>query len=128
MKISDVAKRFTSLPDSKTLTKAFINVLDLKNLSNDLVSAVTERALKQKDLVLDMMAKEFTAFLGRINVTEELQKVLKGMTLNLEASFDYKEDTPTKKRAATKKKAAKSKVSSRSKVKRKPAKRSSKKR
>lgn len=91
MIISDVTKKIASLSDPAHITKAVLSVFDLRSLSSDLVKALTDRAIKQKDLILDVIADEFRKFLERINITEETQKVLAGMKLNVQASLDFKD-------------------------------------
>lgn len=88
MIINDVAKRLTGLVDGKSLAQILVQVLDLKSLSGDLMKLLTDRFIKQKDLMIDAMAVEFSKFLARINITEEAQKILEDMSINVTASIN----------------------------------------
>lgn len=88
MIINDVAKRLTGLVDGKSLAQILVQVLDLKSLSSDLMKLLTDRFIKQKDFMIDAMAAEFSKFLARINITEEAQKILEDMSINVTASIN----------------------------------------
>lgn len=63
--------------------------IDFKGLYRDLLRALLKKAGEQKDIVVDVLAREIKTFLGKVNITDELQKALRGMTINLNASFDF---------------------------------------
>lgn len=90
--ISEVAKKLLSMTDTKSLSFAIAQLLDMKGLSRDLVVTLTDRASKQKELVLQTMANEFSSFLSKINITEEAQKIMDGMTLTIEAKIHFPDD------------------------------------
>ncbi|MBF0105164.1 MAG: hypothetical protein HQM16_07540 [Deltaproteobacteria bacterium] len=92
--ITSVAKKIAGITDSKNLSWAVAQVLDLKGLSRDLVNALTEKALRQKDLIIDVIAKEFSKFLSKVNIAEEAHKILDGATLNVQASLNFKNQKP----------------------------------
>ena len=50
------------------LESALAHVLDLKGLSHDLVTALVDKASKQKDVLIAALAREFSAFLSKINI------------------------------------------------------------
>jgi hypothetical protein len=60
-----------------------------------------ERAGKHKDSFLDAASSEFSKFLAKINVHEEVRKILEGMTINFEASISYKDKNKANDKAKT---------------------------
>lgn len=94
MIITDVAKKILA-KDSGAVGKSISQLFDLKGFSTELAKTLTEKALKQKDLVIEALAKEFSKFLSQINISEEAQKVLEVMTLNIEASINFKDKKPS---------------------------------
>lgn len=86
---SDLAKKiiYTSL-GSASLAK---EVLSESSLSKDVIKTIKERASKGKEGFLEILAKEVSNFLGRLNVSEEITKALKGLIINLSASVEFKE-------------------------------------
>lgn len=91
--ITSVAKKLISMSmtDYKMLGQVLAQVLDLKSLSTDLVAALTDRATRQKDVIIEIMAKEFSNFLSKINIAEEAQKIMDGMTVNITATVQFKD-------------------------------------
>lgn len=61
-----------------------------------IVQAVLSRLERSKDDIINILAKEVSGFLGKINVSEEVIKALQGLVINLNASvdFDRKKKTP----------------------------------
>jgi len=106
--VIDIAKKIAQLIDNNAIGKAIAQVWDLKGLSKDLAVALTDRVAKQKDVLVDAMAKEFSAFLQKINISEESQKILEGMELNIQGSIEFTKKKPkakvSKKKKQTKKK------------------------
>ena len=98
MIINDMAKRLTDMVDGKSLAKILVQVLDLKSLSSDLMKVLTDRFIKQKDLMIDAMAVEFSKFLSKLNITEEAQKVLEGMSVTVNATISLEKKGKKKKR------------------------------
>ncbi|MFH1357912.1 MAG: hypothetical protein ABII18_12370 [bacterium] len=72
------------------IAKAITQVWDLKGLSSDLINALVDRASKQKDVLIETLGKEFSQFLEKINVTEEAQKILEGMSLTVQTTINFK--------------------------------------
>lgn len=112
--ITNVAKKLiaSSLSDYTAIAKILAQLLDLKGLSTDLVNALTDRATKQKDVVIAAMAKEFSNFLSKINIADEAQKIMDGMTINVTATVSFKDrslGTPTVHMQSTSKRKLKSK-------------------
>lgn len=91
MLITDVAKRLLNSTDPTNVARTLAQLFDLKGLSKELATNLTERAVKQKDLLIEALAREFSNFLSKINITEEAQKILEGMSLNIQASLDFKD-------------------------------------
>lgn len=60
------------------------------DFSKDLVTGFLDKAGKQKDQLVSALSREFVKFLEQINVAEELQKVMDGMTVELTAKIDFK--------------------------------------
>ncbi len=85
------------------IIKAVTQVWDFKGLSRDLVSALVDRASKQKDILINALAKEFTIFLSKINITEEAQNILEGMTLDIETTIRLKGKQKTSQKKTKKK-------------------------
>jgi len=71
--------------------KGILPLEDIKSFSRDFLNALLERAGKHKDSLLDAASSEFSKFLAKINVHEEVRKILEGMTINFEASIYYKD-------------------------------------
>lgn len=57
----------------------------------DLLSGILVKAEKRKEEFLEILAREVSSFLGKINVSSEISKALKGLVINLNASIDFKE-------------------------------------
>lgn len=84
----DITKKIATLIDVGNLGRAIAQVWDLRGLSRDLGIALAERIGKQKDMVVAAIAKEFTQFLRKIDIAKEMQKILEGMTLRINATID----------------------------------------
>lgn len=87
--ILETAKKFAGSLDVKTLAKAISMALDWKMVATEVAKLAVDRASKQKDQVLDVVAKEVSDFLERVNLTEEGKKVLDGMTIEVTAKLSY---------------------------------------
>lgn len=61
----------------------------------DLLSGILVKAEKRKEELLEILAREVSSFLGKINVSSEISKALKGLVINLNASIDFKEKKGT---------------------------------
>jgi hypothetical protein len=72
-------------------------VIDYKALYQDLLLNLTDRFLKQKDLIVDVVAKELGKFFSQLNISQELQKTLEGLSIDLNASIDIKRKSSGKK-------------------------------
>ena len=84
--------------------KGMLPLEDIKSFSRDFLNALLERAGKHKDSLLDAASTEFSKFLSKINVHEEVRKILEGMTINFEASISYKDKDKPKTEVKRKKK------------------------
>ena len=62
-----------------------------KNFQKDLINGFLTKAEKRKDELLEILAREVSKFLGKINVSEEIAKALKGLIINFHASIDFKD-------------------------------------
>lgn len=60
-------------------------------MMQDLISSVMGTIGKQKDILVDVLAREIKNFLAKVNISDELKKALQGMTINLNASFDFED-------------------------------------
>lgn len=87
--ILDAAKKLAGSLDVKTLARALSMALDWKLIATEVAKLAVDRASKQKDQVLDVVAKEVSDFLERVNITEEGKKVLDGMTIEVTAKLSY---------------------------------------
>jgi hypothetical protein len=86
---SELVKKvvFTSLGSAAMAGKA---VADSK-VRGEVFSNVLSRAEKTKEDLMNVLAKEVSKFLGKINVSDEITKALKDLTINLTASLDFKD-------------------------------------
>lgn len=57
----------------------------------DLFRIILGKLGQQKDVLVDVLAREIKTFLAKVNISDELKKALQGMTVNLNASFDFHE-------------------------------------
>lgn len=55
------------------------------------IGSILNRAERTKDEVMDLLARELNKFLGKINISEEVTKALRGLVINLNASIDFKD-------------------------------------
>lgn len=62
-----------------------------KSFQKDLINGLLNKAEKRKEELMEILAREVSKFLGKINVSEELAKALKGLIINFHASIDFKE-------------------------------------
>lgn len=60
-------------------------------LHKELFNGILLKAEKHKDVLFEVLAREVSKFLGKVNVSEELIKALRGLVINLHASIDFKE-------------------------------------
>lgn len=67
------------------------DVVTDSKLSKELFSGIMSKAEKRKDEIMEILAREVSKFLGKVNVADEITKALKGMVINLSASIDFKE-------------------------------------
>lgn len=86
---TDLAKKivFASL-GSASLAK---EVLSESSLSKEVIKTIKERASKGKEGFLEILAKEVSSFLGKLNVSEEITKALRGLIINFSASVEFQE-------------------------------------
>lgn len=83
---SDIAKKIVYAGvGSAVLAKEVVS-----DTNRQMVSGLISRAEKRKDDVLEMLAREVSKFLAKINVSEELARALQGMIINLTASVEFK--------------------------------------
>lgn len=92
----DITKKIATLIDVGSLSRAIAQVWDLRGLSRDLGIALAERIGKQKDVVVEAIAREFTQFLRKIDIAKEMQKILEGMTLKISTTIDFERKTDRK--------------------------------
>ncbi|MBI4412654.1 MAG: hypothetical protein HY541_09250 [Deltaproteobacteria bacterium] len=67
------------------------DVVTDSKLQKELIGGLLSKAEKRKDEIMEILAREVSKFLGKINVADEITKALKGMVINLSASIDFKE-------------------------------------
>lgn len=67
------------------------NAVTDPSIPRELINTLLARAEKRKDEIMEILAREVSKFLGKINVSEELTKALKGLVINLHASIDFKD-------------------------------------
>lgn len=58
-------------------------------LHKEVIQNLKTKAGMAKEDLLDVLAHEVSRFLGKINVSEEIQKSLKGLVINLSATIDF---------------------------------------
>ncbi|OGQ08160.1 MAG: hypothetical protein A3G32_08440 [Deltaproteobacteria bacterium RIFCSPLOWO2_12_FULL_40_28] len=87
--LGDLAKKIilTSL-GSASLAKGLIKET---SIPKEILSNLLGKAEKTKDDLVEMLAREVSKFLGKVNVSEEVIKALKGLVINLSASIDFDE-------------------------------------
>lgn len=73
------------------------------SISKEILSNLLGKAEKTKDDLVEMLAREVSKFLGKVNVSEEVIKALKGLVINLTASVDFDEKKGGKPKATIKK-------------------------
>lgn len=90
----DLAKKvvYTSL-GSATMAR---DMLKEGNLSKELLTGILSKAEKRKEDIMEILAREVSKFLGKINVSEEISKALEGLVINFNASVDFKKKTDSK--------------------------------
>lgn len=88
MTLADLAKKvvFASLGSAVAAGEM---ITDSK-LPREVLENLKNRAGKTKDDIMNVLAREVSTFLGKINVSEELAKALNGLIVNLNASIDFK--------------------------------------
>jgi len=86
---ADLAKKvvFASLGSAAVARQA---VKD-SSLPREVLGSFLEKAEKRKEDILNMLAREVSKFLGKIDVSEEITKALKGLVINFQASIDFSE-------------------------------------
>lgn len=84
------AKKVISPVDPELIKRGLMQVWDLKSVSKDLVDSLVARALKQKDEIIEVMANEFSNFLQRIDVSEELKNMMNDLSIHVDATIDLK--------------------------------------
>ena len=87
--LSGVAKKFLNPKESKAMRDVIYDALDVKKLSKNVADVVVGRVVKQKDALIQAFAKEFSRFLNHLNVTEEAQKILDGLKVDIQASISF---------------------------------------
>lgn len=65
-------------------------VADTK-IHRDLIDGLLSKAEKRKDELLEILAREVSKFLGKIDVSQEISKALKGLIIHLNATVDFQE-------------------------------------
>jgi len=114
LSLTDIVKKIAMASlGSASLAK---DVITDKKKPKEVIGTILLRAEKTKDEIMDLLAKEVSKFLGKINVSEELSKALKDLVINVSANIDFsgKQTTSSKvkiKKAEVKKKASTKKQS-----------------
>lgn len=67
------------------------DVVKDSKLHRDVYQAILSKAEKRKDEFLEILAKEVSKFLGKINVSDEIVKALSGLVIRLNATVDFDE-------------------------------------
>lgn len=62
-----------------------------KSFQKDFINGLLNKAEQRKEELMQILAREVSKFLGKINVSEELAKALKGLIINFHASIDFKD-------------------------------------
>lgn len=90
----DLAKKvvFASL-GSASLAK---NLVTDGTMQKQIISGLLGGVEKRKDELLNVLAKEVSNFLSKVNVGEEITKALKGLVVNLSATVDFSEKKGSK--------------------------------
>ncbi len=75
------------------------------DFSKDLINGIWDKAGRQKDQLVTALSKEFVKFLEQINIADEVQKILDGMTLDIHAKIDFSKKNSSLKMIVGEKKA-----------------------
>ncbi len=59
------------------------------DFSKDFIAGLWDKAGQQKDQLVSALSREFIKFLQQINIADEMQKILDGMTLDVQARIDF---------------------------------------
>ncbi|MBX7148015.1 hypothetical protein K1X76_02930 [bacterium] len=96
---------FASLGSASMAKKAFAE----SNITGDFVNGLLSKVEKNKDVLVEMLAKEVSKFLEKVNVGEEIAKAVKGLVINVSASVDFDSKTGKSKSRITRATASKKK-------------------
>ncbi|MBI2338890.1 MAG: hypothetical protein HYU99_00780 [Deltaproteobacteria bacterium] len=87
--LADLAKKIV-LASIGSAAMARDAVTDSK-LSKEIFGGIMSKAEKRKDEIMEILAREVTKFLGKVNVADEIARALRGLVINLSASIDFKD-------------------------------------
>lgn len=87
--LADIAKKvvYTSL-GSASLAR---DIITDPSKSREVLAGLLNFAEKRKDDILDVLAREVSKFLGKIDVSQEISKALKGLVIDIQASINFEE-------------------------------------
>lgn len=69
------------------------NIVTDSSLPRKMTVELLSKAERGKDEVLNILAREVSKFLEKVDVSKEISKALKGMIITLTASIDFKDKT-----------------------------------
>lgn len=67
------------------------NIVTDRSLPRKVTLELLSKAERGKEEVLNILAKEVSKFLEKVDVSKEISKALKGMIITLTASIDFKD-------------------------------------
>lgn len=83
-----LAKKVISPVDPDFIKRSLMQVWDIKAVTRDIVDGLVAKAVKQKDDVIAVVANEFSKFLQRINVSEELRRLTSDLSIHVDATIE----------------------------------------
>lgn len=87
--LTDLAKKVVSAGlGSAAIAR---DVVTDPKLRKEVLGSLLSKAEKHKDDLMEILAREVSKFLGKIDVSDEIRKALSGLIINLSASVDFHE-------------------------------------
>lgn len=87
--LTDLAKKVVSAGlGSAAIAR---DVVTDPKLRKEVLGSLLSKAEKHKDDLMEILAREVSKFLGKIDVSDEIRKALSGLIINLSASVNFQE-------------------------------------
>lgn len=86
---SDLAKKivYAGLGSASMAKSALTD----SSFHKEFVSSVLTRLEQRKEEIMEILAREVSKFLAKIDVSKELANALKGLSINLDTTIDFKD-------------------------------------